>query len=122
MAVEISRTRVVFNVNNSVASNNFDIFQAPIIPNGETWQITRVLFADFNTGDNRSGGFLVDYGSSDPREIIAQAYLTGNTIDLSLQTLVVGDGIKRLRIIRENNSSQSKKLVAMVVAFNMATG
>lgn len=113
----ISRSAVLFNIDTDVNSLSIDVFSAPIQPNGETWQITRIIFADKNIGDNISGGFLVDYGSGATRTIIAQAFLTGNTLDLKMQTLTLGNGSDRLRIIRENNSLSAKKMVCMVSAF-----
>ena len=112
----VSRNKVVFNEDGDVPSSNFTIFEAPITPNGETWQITRIIFADKNMGDNISGGFLVDYGSGGTREVVAQAFLTGNTLDLPMQVTFTGDGVNRLRIIRENNSLTPKKMIAMVIA------
>jgi len=112
----VTRNKVVFNEDSDVPSSNFTIFSAPITPDGETWQIQRILFADKNMGDNISGGFIVDYGSGVTRDVVAQAFLTGNTLDLPMQETVTGDGVKRLRIIRENNSLTPKKMIAMVIA------
>lgn len=112
----ISRDYVLFNEDSDVSANSISVFQAPVQPNGEVWQILRIIFADKNIGDNISGGFLVDFGTGGTREIIAQAFLTGDTCDKSFQRETTGDGVKRLRIIRENNSLAAKKMVCMVEA------
>ena len=47
----ISRDRVVINETGSIPANNFDLYEAPIQPDGEVWLITRILFADANILD-----------------------------------------------------------------------
>ncbi len=97
---------------NSISSGS-DV--QPFTPvDGDKWRITRILFADKNIGDNLSGSFIVDWGVEGDRDVIDAAFLTGNTIDIKKNLTIVGDGIKEIRFIRENNSASAKKMVIIV--------
>lgn len=113
----ISRERVQVIHNNAVAATTTNVASSPIIPNGQIWQISRITFADKSINDGLSGGFQIDFGSGGSREIIGSAYLTGNTIVLTINRTFMGDGSAVFRYIRVNNSSVSKDMFLMIEGF-----
>ncbi len=91
--------------------------QTLVIPDGESWQITRLIFADKAINDGLSGGFQVDFGTGGTREHIAAAYLLGGTVALDIKRCFLGDGIKEFRFIRENNAAVNKKMYLLAEGF-----
>ena len=106
----ISRDRVQVVHEGSIIPGP-DIKQSPIIPAGETWMISRIIFADGGIGDGISGAFRVDYGTTD---ILLAAYLTGNTMAIEINREFTGDGAKRFRFIRVNHSAEDRSMVIIV--------
>jgi hypothetical protein len=104
-------------VYDSSISPGVDVQSSPVIPNGEKWEITRVIFADKAINDGMSGGFQLDFGSGGSREIIFAAYLLGQTQCLEINKIFVGDGSAVFRYIRENNAAVAKKMFVMVEGF-----
>ena len=114
---KISRDRVQVIHDDAVSAGSVDVLTSPIIPNGQIWQITRIIMADKAINDGISGGFLVDFGSGGTREILTAAYLLGNTMIVPISKVFAGDGVKRFRFIRENNAAIAKKMFLMVEGF-----
>lgn len=112
----IVRDRIQTIHNNSIAVGN-DIQTSPVIPTGQVWQITRIIFADKAINDGMSGGFQVDFGTGSTREIIMASYLLGNTIAMTINKTFTGDGVKVFRYIRTNNGAMAKDMFLMVEGF-----
>ena len=100
-----------------VQANDIDTKLLPRIPDGVEWQIEWILFSDQNIGDNKSGGFLVEWGSAGDWEIVHTGFLTGSISRLALRQAFRGDGTKRLRILRQNNSDVRKRMVVIIAGF-----
>jgi len=113
----ISRDRVQVVYNNEVAPTSVVIETSPIIPAGQSWQISRVIFGDRAIGDGMSGGFQVDWGNGGSWEVIAAAWLTGNTMEFKVNRAFTGDGVKKFRYIRLNKSASSKEMFLMAEGF-----
>ena len=88
-----------------------------IVPNGENWQITRITFGDMSKNDNKSGVFKVIFGTAEAIDIVAIAYLSGNTLPLMINRVFEGDGTKSFKFIRENQSNPAKKMLIFVEGF-----
>jgi hypothetical protein len=113
MAIELrDKFQIVFR--NSVAASTSDTQLSAIFGIGDKVYIDRVMFADRNLGNNVSGGFLFEWGSGGSFEIIAAAYLTGNTAVYKIDRTFTGDGVKRFRLTRQNNNTAAKELVIIV--------
>ena len=112
---KIARERIQTIYQNAITGT--DTQSSPSIPTGQIWQVSRIIFADKGINDGLSGAFLVDFGSGGSREVIAAAYLTGNTIVLPIDRTFLGDGSKVFRFIRVNNSVVSKEMFLMVEGF-----
>jgi hypothetical protein len=107
-----ARERVQLIYNDAISGT--DIQLSPVIPAGQKWQVGRIIFADKNIGDNISGGFQIDWGSSGAWEVVFAGYLTGATHCIEIKQIFEGDGTKRLRMIRQNNSPTAKEMFLMV--------
>jgi len=101
----------------SSAAAGTNTTNSDIIPSGQSWSISKVLFADQNIGDNKSGGFRFEFGTGSTWELIAGAYLTGNTITYEINRAFFGDGVKRFRVIRVNNSASAKNMIVYIEGF-----
>ena len=89
----------------------------PKIPLGDILQVQWVLFSDQNIGDNKSGGFVLEWGKPGEWELIHAVYLTGGAVVLQVNKAFVGDAEKCIRITRENNSDSSKTMIVVVEGF-----
>jgi hypothetical protein len=116
MAV-VTRDRVQVIHSSIVAASDTDVQISPSIPNGQVWQIQRIIFADHAINDGISGGFQVDFGIGSNREILLAAYLMGNTIAVDIKRTFTGNGTNVFRYIRKNNSIVSKDMFLMVEGF-----
>lgn len=112
----IQRSRVQVIHNNAIPAG-INVESSPIVPSGQTWQITRIIFADNAIDDGLSSGFQVDFGSGGTREILAAAYLLGNTLIVPINRTFTGDGSAVFRYIRENKSVSTKDMFLMIEGF-----
>ena len=109
------RNRIQLIYEDEIAAG--EVVEEIIIPADEVWQITRITFGDMSKNDSKSGVFKVDFGDPIVRDIIAIAYLSGNTLPLSINRTFVGDGIKALRLIRTNQSNPAKMMLIFIEGF-----
>ena len=112
----IPRDRIQIIRNNSIAVGT-DVQSSPVVPSGQEWHITRIIFADKGIDDGLSGAFQVDFGSGGSREILMAAYLTGSTLALDINRTFTGDGSAVFRYIRVNNAAVAKDMFLMVEGF-----
>lgn len=106
-----------FIFDSSVAGLTNAVDESPVFPVGQKWQIKRVIFADPGIGDNISAGFQLQWGSpGSGYEFINGAYLTGDTREIVINRIFVGDGDKRFRVVRQNNSAAAKKVTTFIEA------
>jgi len=117
--IDRERVQVVHAGSISVGTN---IENSPVIPVDQRWHITRLIFADKGINDGMSGGFQVDFGSGGSREILASAYLTGETVIISINRTFTGNGSALFRYIRVNNAAVPKELFLMVEGFKRIGG
>lgn len=89
-----------------------DIFEFPVLPNGEIWVLKTLGAADINMGDNKSSVYILEFSPE-----IWILSLTGNTQQIFLDKEIVGDGIIKLKITRINNSGSNKRLPVWVHAY-----
>lgn len=110
-----NRDSFIINVEDNVAASTTVNFNyTPTIPDGEIWQIQRVVFADEGINDGLSSFYRCDFGTGAIRKKLMHAHLTGNTIDSPMRVDITGDGTKNLRITRINNSIASKQMIATI--------
>ncbi len=113
----VSRDRIEIVVEGEVGGNEVDT-NTVIIPDTEIWQIERITFADVKEPSNNwSGKFKVDFGAVGSRELIGAVFLFGSTIPLDIRRVFQGNGIKEIRIIRENLGNQAKEMFVFVEGF-----
>lgn len=111
-----ARSRVQKSFRDEVPpGNKIDLMTA--IPNEEIWQVSWALFSDKNIGDNISGGFALEWGSGGEWEVIHIGFLTGNIHRLDINRSFTGNGTKRFRIIRQNNSAVNKDMLVVLEGF-----
>jgi hypothetical protein len=91
--------------------------ESTAIPDGESWQINRVIFGDMSLNDTKTGIFKVDFGDDTAREILAMAYLTGNTMIFDVNKTFIGDGTKTFMFYRESQSNPAKKMFILMQGF-----
>lgn len=115
--MSVSRERIQI-IEDGPVSVGVDEKFSDIIPNGESWQITRITFADMSKNDSKSGSFKVDYDG----DVLAVAYLSGGTFALDINRVFLGDGTKRIRLIRESQSNPAKNMLIYVEGFKRIGG
>ena len=115
--MKTSRERFQFVEDDEVGAG-IDSKSTPIVPLGESWQITRVTFSDMSKNDSKSGAFRVKFGD----DILAIAYLSGGTIVINIGRVFVGDGVKSFELIRENQSNPAKNMLIFMEGFKRIGG
>ena len=98
----------------TVNGNSVDTFDFPIIPNGEHWCLLSFGACDINLGDNKSSVYSLLWDNEPIRGGIIS--LTGSTYEIQINKEIIGDGIKTLKIRRENKSNSAKQLPCWIVA------
>lgn len=113
-----SRDRFLEKFDSDVAAGVTDTATGTIIPNGETWQLHKIIFAHANNGNNVSGGFQIEYGQSGAWNFVTALYLTGSTKEIVFNKTFTGDGAKRFRVHRVNlDAANTRKLVVIMEGF-----
>ena len=102
---------------NSIPSGT-DTFNSPAIPNGKRLRITKIGGADINNGDNKSSVFVVQFGSGGSFDEIAVFSLTGSTYEFEVKEDLIGDGVKFIRLVRQNNSTSAKRVMLWVRGYD----
>jgi hypothetical protein len=97
-----ARTRVTLKFDDDVLSGATKIDNSPVIPNGQTWRVSRLICAHADDGSHISGGFQLEWGEAGSWEFVSAAYLTGDTKEYAVKKDFTGDGTKTFRIIRQN--------------------
>lgn len=111
-----SRTVKIMNV---VAAGQAVNADSQPIAAGKTIRLKKLILSEQNLGDNKSSGVLVQWGSNGSFEELAAGYVTGNTIEIQVDEDRVGDGVKFLRITRQNNSAQQKRIMAWLTVVEL---
>lgn len=93
-----------------VSAGGQDIQEFPIIPLGEKWIITKFGGADIQfSGDGASSVYVLQWGSAGNWETLRILSISGDTKDLEMGKEVTGDGVNRIRLIRQNKSSTNAR-------------
>ena len=79
---------------------------SPIVPNGKTFWVKKFGCFDPNTGDNIDSIILIQWGSTGSWNTIRAA--GGGTHEFEINSLFLGDGTKRFRILIQNKSGDEK--------------
>jgi len=111
----ISRQRIQIIYDNELEAGQ-DIKNISV-PDNETWQISRIIFGDMSKNDSKSGTFIVDFGIDGDRDILAIAYLSGQTMAFDINRIFVGDGSKMFRLMRSNQSNPAKAMLIFMDGF-----
>jgi len=109
--------RRILLLNNVNAGATVNLDGSPIL-NGKKLIMIKAGGADINMGDNKSSAYLVQWGIVGNFEEIIVFALTGNTVEIIINREFIGDGIKFMRITRQNNSSTTKRLPFWLHAYD----
>ena len=115
--MSVSRERLQFVLDGDVGVGVDEQF-TPIVPDGESWQISRITFGDMSKNDSKSGSFKVEFGD----DVLAIAYLSGGTIVIDINRVFIGNGVKRFRMVRESQSNPAKKMLIFMEGFKRIGG
>ena len=98
---------------NEISSGTQSQELLPMIPLGDRWVINSFGASDINVGDNKSSVYILMYDT----EILCIISLTGNTQEIDINKEIVGDGTKRIKIIRKNTCNTNKAMPCWLKAF-----
>ena len=76
------------------------------IPAGKKWVLQQFSAGDINYGNNKSSGYIIRFGN----EILRFFVYTGSSDKVNLAIEVVGDGVKKINVIRRNYDTVNKPL------------
>jgi len=83
------------------------------VPVGQVWFMKKFGAADVNLGDNKSSVYVLRFGT----EIIKIISVTGNTQEIEVAQEIIGDGTKKVNVMRYNNSGQNKQCPFWITAY-----
>ena len=113
----VARVRVdkVIEDNVAASSTAIDELGTPI-PDGETWRVLEFGGSEMGAGDNVASSIalqVADDGTTwkTVRGFGVVSACCHNAIDRDF----VGDGTRKLRVIRQNNTASAKKIVAWII-------
>jgi hypothetical protein len=102
----------------SVPAGTTDTRDLTPIPNGKTIVIKRVKISEPNGGDNKSSIFVVQWGTVGSFLEVFAGAITGDFREIDLREDLLGDGVKFIRILRQNTSATNKRLMFWLEAFD----
>ena len=109
------RIHIVKKGNVTAATTDTDLTNVPAA--NKLWHIKRITFGTTAVNDGLSDWFEVDWGIGGTREVIAQAFLMGNTWTFPIDRVFDGDGTNLFRLKRQNNSAVDKKMFILFEGF-----
>lgn len=109
-------------IRGNVAGGLLDSFETEVVPNGQKWQLSSLVFSDQGIGDGKSGGFTLEWGTTGSWDFVEGGYLTGTTWRQEMNRVFIGDGVKRFRIRRQNNSLLPKDMIVVIAGFKRIGG
>jgi len=101
-------------LDSNVAANATDIVSGDIIEADKTVRISSFGGFDPNIGDNKASIIAIQYGSGTSWKTIRAG--GDGTFDFKMNIDVKGDGSKRFRLVRKNNSATPKPLICWLFA------
>lgn len=110
------RTRILLTTLAAGATDNTD--SVPI-PAGRKFMIKEFGACGIIDTDNKSSLYLLQWGTVGSFEDIRAISATGDTITLQVNKQFIGDGVKFLRITRQNPSATAKRCPFWVVAYDI---
>lgn len=87
-------------------------FEYPPIPLGKAWRLVDCMIGDVNVGDNLSSVIRIQFGPlGGPFSMIRSMPVTGSTICCPLNEDLIGDGVRLVRVERQNTSNSDKEIM-----------
>lgn len=108
------KTKFEIYVDSNVAAGATDVQASDIIPATATVRILSFGGFDPNIGDSKDGIIGLQYGSGTNWKTLRAG--GGGVFDFNSKIDIVGDGTKRFRLVRKNNSSTPKSLICWLYA------
>jgi len=103
----------IINVS-TLASGTQDVINYPdAIPNSKKWVINKFGAVDVNLGDSKSSVYILRFGT----DIITIISVTGNTYEVNINKEIIGDGVKKINVVRQNKSGHGKDMGFWVRAY-----
>ena len=101
-------------VTTTLAAGSQDTVNHPqAIPTGKIWVVKDFGAVDINKGDNKSSVFILRFGT----EIIRILSLTGASKEIPIKRDLIGDGSKKINVVRRNESGYDKELPFWITGY-----
>ena len=114
---KINRDRIHIVKKGNVTAGTTDIDLSHVPAANRVWHIKRITFGTTAINDGLSDWFEVDWGIGGTREVLIQAFLTGNTFTFPIDRVFEGNGSNLFRLKRKNNSASDKNMFIMMEGF-----
>jgi hypothetical protein len=117
--VRTERQRVDKVFDGQVAGASQEVQELPVIPNGECWCITRFGGSEVGTGDGKASSVALQVFDGTSWQTIRGFGLVSTAVEVELQRDIRGDGTRKLRVVRRNQSASPKQIIAWVEGFKL---
>lgn len=105
-------------ISGSVSGNSSEILDDTPIPTGKRLVVSGVRISEVNSGDGKSSLVTIRWGSGTTFFDVFIGAVTGSTLYFPIEEELVGDGVKFLRIIRQNTSPLAKQIFVFLNSFD----
>jgi hypothetical protein len=90
-----------------------------IIPAGKKWVLKKLIFTDINDGTSQSSVAKLEFGSGVTFDNLRTVVATGATVHEIINLELIGDGVKLVRLTRQNTSNTDKELPFYLDAYEV---
>ncbi len=108
------KSRFDIYLDSNVDAGATDVQASDIIPDGAVVRLSSFGGLDPNVGDNKSSIIGIQWGNSTKWKTIRAG--GSGTFDFNVKLDFKGDGTKRFRLVRKNNSATAKPLICWLFA------
>ncbi len=102
-----------------VAASGQDAQELPIIPNGEVWRVTRFGGSEVGTGDGKASVIALQLWDGTAWQTVRGFGVVSAVAEVELARDMLGDGTRKLRIVRQNKSAAAKQIIAWLEGFKV---
>ncbi len=104
----------------AVAASGQDLQELPVIPIGEVWRITRFGGSEVGTGDGKASVIALQLWDGTVWQTVRGFGVASAVAEVELARDVLGDGTRKLRVVRQNKSAAAKQIIAWLEGFKVA--
>jgi len=106
---------LLFDGNVTAGASEISIIGNGPIPNGETWRIVKFGGSEVGSGDGVASVIAIQEDNGSGWKTIRGFGIVSNCSEIEIGRDFIGNGTRKIRIIRQNKSGASKQIIAWIM-------